>query len=309
MDQLSTTYSSGFDFIFYFVVGVSIFLLVSITAVMVYFVFRYNKKRNPVATQLHGSTKLEIIWTILPTILVLVIFYYGDAVFREARNIPDDAMTVKVLGRMWDWTFEYENGLRTKKLYAPSGQAIKLAITSADVIHSLYIPAFRQKMDAVPGRTTYLWFKPQTIGTADIYCAEYCGDQHAYMMSKVIIMPEEEFNQWYASSQVEVDSLGNKSLTRAEAMEVLEVNGCLGCHSMEDQVKQGPPLNGIFGQERKVLTKSGKKTIRIDEAYLIRSIQNPGDEIVEGFGNWMPPTKYISDDEIKKIVEIIKSSE
>lgn len=307
MNQASTTYLSDFNFVFYFVIGVSVFLLIFITALMIYFVIRYNKKRNPKATQIHGNNTLEIIWTIIPLILVLTIFYYGDVAYRKARNIPENAMTVKVLGRMWEWSFEYENGKKTKKLYIPLGKPVKLAITSADVIHSLYIPAFREKMDAVPGQTNYLWFKPQTIGSADIYCAEYCGDQHAYMMSKVIVLTQEEFDKWYNQKEIQEGTLA--LYDSSKAISVMEANGCLNCHSLEDQVKQGPPLNGIIGQERWVFTKKGKKLIIADEDYIRRSILHPEEEIVQGFGNWMPPTKYITDDEIEAIIEFLKRTE
>ncbi len=307
MNQVSTTYLSDFNFVFYFVVGTAIFLLAFITFLMIFFVIKYNKKRHPKAVQIHGSNILEIIWTIIPVILVLTMFYYGDMVYREARNMPEDAMTVKVLGRMWDWSFEYENGKKTKKLYVPMGKNVKLAISSSDVIHSLYIPAFRQKMDAVPGKVNYLWFKPQTIGSADIYCAEYCGDQHAYMMSKVIILPEEEFEKWYNQKEVQEATLAD--LKQTKGLKIMEANGCLNCHSMEDQVKQGPPLNGIFGQERIVFTKSGKKKIIVNEEYIKMSILHPDAEIVEGFGNWMPPTKYITEEEIDEIIKLIKRTE
>lgn len=309
MNQLSTTYVSEFNFVFYLVVGISIVLFLLILSLMIFFVIRYHKKRNPVASQIHGNNTLEVIWTIIPLILVLVMFYYGDVVYRQSRNIPENAITVKVLGRMWDWSFEYENGKRTTKLYVPVDVNVKLEITSADVVHSLYIPAFREKMDAVPGKVNYLWFKPQTIGSADIYCAEFCGDQHAYMMSKVIIMPREEFDQWYNQAEITEASLLGEKAELSDGMHILEVNGCLNCHDMNDKVKQGPPLNGIFGQERIVFTKTGKKTVKVDEDYLRRSILYPEEEIVQGFGNWMPPTKYLSEEELKKIIEVIKRSE
>jgi cytochrome c oxidase subunit 2 len=189
------------DKIFIFIVGISVLLLAGVTAAMIYFVIRYRAKKNPKPENITGSTTLEIVWTVIPLILVLAMFYYGWQGFKLMRNVPPDAMTVKVTGRMWQWSFEYSNNKKSDSLYVPVGKPVKMEIQSADVNHSFYIPAFRIKEDAVPGRTNYLWFLADEIGRYDIMCAEYCGMNHAYMLNKIIALPEEEFNKWLNTPQ------------------------------------------------------------------------------------------------------------
>jgi cytochrome c oxidase subunit 2 len=165
---------------------------------MIYFVIRYGEKRNPKADQsITGNTTLEVAWTIIPLILVIGMFFYGYEGFKEMRNPPPDAMVVKVTGKMWFWHFEYANGkLSDTLLYLPVGKNVKFELTSVDVIHSFFVSAFRTKEDCVPGKISFMWFNASKEGTYDIECAEYCGLNHAYMLGKVIIVPENEFNEW-----------------------------------------------------------------------------------------------------------------
>lgn len=186
------------DNLFIFIVAVSVFFLLLVTGVMIYFVFKYNKKRNPQSSNITGSTTLEVIWTLIPTILVLAIFYYGLIGFNVMRNPPADSFVVQVNAKMWSWSFEYPNKKKSDTLlYIPVGKPVKFEIHSADVNHSFYVPAFRVKEDAVPSRTNYMWFLPDKVGEYWIECAEYCGMNHSFMRGKVIVMPEEDFNKWY----------------------------------------------------------------------------------------------------------------
>jgi cytochrome c oxidase subunit II len=183
---------------FIFIVVISAVLLIGITVAMIYFVFRYSEKNNPVADQsITGNTTLEVLWTVIPLILVLAMFFYGYAGFKEMRNVPPDAMVVKVTGKMWFWQFEYPNKkLSDTLLYLPQGKNVKFELMSADVNHSFYVPAFRVKEDCVPGRVNYMWFHTTSVGVYDIECAEYCGLNHSYMLGKVIILPEHEYLEW-----------------------------------------------------------------------------------------------------------------
>lgn len=190
-------FSLQVDQTFLFIVITSVILLLIVTVAMIYFVIRYSKKRNPVATDITGNTKLEIIWTLIPTILVLLMFWSSYSGFKLMRNAPEDAMTINVTGQMWKWTFEYENGKKADTLYVPLGKAIKMAIKSMDVNHSFFLPHFRVKEDAIPGRTNYLWFDAIELGSWDIACAEYCGLSHSYMYTKVNVIPQEQFEIWY----------------------------------------------------------------------------------------------------------------
>lgn len=186
-----------FDSVFLFIVGISVILFIGIIAVMFYFIYKYHHKKNPDASQIEGSLKLEIIWTISPILLVLAMFYVSYQGFVKMRDFPEDAISVNVTGRMWKWSFDYPNGLKTDTLYIPVGKPVVLNITSVDVNHSFYIPAFRQKADAINGHINRFWFRADEPGSYDAACAEYCGLDHAYMYTKVVAMNQQEYENWY----------------------------------------------------------------------------------------------------------------
>ena len=187
----------GVDQAFWYILGVSIFLLFGITVVMVYFVIKYRRSKNPVASDIRDNYKLEIIWTIIPTLIALSMFYVGWTSYVGLRTVPEDAMEVEVTGQMFSWLFLYENDKETEnELVVPQGQAIKLNISSIDVVHSFYLPAFRVKVDAVKGMPTYAWFMADEVGEYDIQCTEYCGTDHSAMVGKLRIVPQEEFDVW-----------------------------------------------------------------------------------------------------------------
>jgi cytochrome c oxidase subunit 2 len=196
------------DGTFILIVGISALLLLMITVLMIYFVIKYNRKRNAKASNITGNTTLEVIWTIVPTVIVVVMFFSGYVGFKNMRDVPEDAMVVKVTGRMWVWSYEYANGLKSDTLFVPLSKPIKMEISSLDVNHSFYLPAFRVKEDAIPGRINYLWFQPTELGTYEIACAEYCGLRHSYMYSKLVVMPDDEFYEWYNLTS---DSLMNET--------------------------------------------------------------------------------------------------
>lgn len=212
MNSGASKYAQSVDNVFIFIVVISVLILLGVTVAMIYFVIRYNRKRNPVGAHIEGNFLLEVIWIAIPTILVLTMFYYGFTSFSKLRNVPKDAMVVKVTGQMWKWSFQYANGKRYDTLYVPLGKAIKLELTSLDVTHSFYVPAFRVKEDAVPGRTGYMVLQPERTGVFQVECAEYCGLHHAYMLNKVIVLPENEFSAWLNSG---IDSTSTTMASRA----------------------------------------------------------------------------------------------
>jgi cytochrome c oxidase subunit 2 len=186
------------DNVFIFIVVVSVFFLLLVTIPMIYFVVRYSAKNHPQSENITGSTTLEVLWTIIPLFLVMIMFFYGWDVFKSMREVPPDAMVVKVTGRMWYWGFEYDNKKKSDTiLYVPVGRPVKMEIHSMDVNHSFYLPDFRVKEDAIPGRTNYLVFNPTEEGTYDIFCAEYCGMNHSYMLGHLVVLSKEKFNEWY----------------------------------------------------------------------------------------------------------------
>jgi cytochrome c oxidase subunit 2 len=196
MSPVPTQHVETVDFVMLYIVGISVILLLGITAVMIYFVFKYNRKKGHQPVDIHGNIWLEIIWIVVPTLLVLSMFYFGYTGFRDYRDIPDNAYVIQATARMWAWEFAYENGKKLDTLYVPQGIPIKLEMKSADVTHSLYIPAFRIKEDVMFGKTTYLGFTAEQVGSYDIACAEYCGLNHSMMYTKVKVLPEVQFNEW-----------------------------------------------------------------------------------------------------------------
>lgn len=187
--------------VFYGIVALSAVLLVGITATMVYFAIRYNRKRTDRVSNIEGHLGLEIAWTVIPTLIVLVIFYYGFEGYMKTRRGPSDSLVVSVTGRMWQWDYRYPNGAKSTEMRLPVGQPVRAEMESADVLHSFFIPAFRIKQDVLPGRKTHIYFTPQKVGTYDIFCAEYCGTMHSQMLSRVIVMPRDRFLAWYNASK------------------------------------------------------------------------------------------------------------
>lgn len=184
------------DSVMLYIVAISVILLLGITFTMIYFVFKYNRKKGHKPKDIHGSVLLETIWIVIPTILVLSMFYYGYMGYETIRHIPDDAYKIKTTAQMWQWNFEYDNGKITDTLYVPVDTPILLEMESKDVNHSFYIPAFRIKEDVIAGKTNYLSFTPTRTGKYDIACAEYCGLNHSMMYSKVVVMNPDEFALW-----------------------------------------------------------------------------------------------------------------
>ncbi len=302
MYPVGSSISEAVDDVFIFIVAISVVLLLLITGLMIYFAVKYSHKRHPEPKPVKQPLWVEITWTVIPTILVLAMFYYGYEGFKLMRVVPKDAMEVNVTGQMWEWKFEYANGKRSKKLYVPVDKSVKLKLKSLDVVHSFYIPSHRVKEDVVPGMETYLWFKPQTVGPADIYCAEFCGQRHAYMLSQVIAMKEADFQKWYNTNDV-VAAVGPAEKTMKEL-------GCMDCHNMNDSQGDRLSLKDIFGKKRIVLVNGEEKEITIDEAYLTRSIKDPSAEIVKGVGPDAPEMSVpedITDDQIKLIVNFLKT--
>lgn len=268
-------------------------LLMLVTAVMVFFLVRYSRKRHPVPEDVRESTALEVTWTVIPTVLVLAMFYLGWADFDYLRRPPANAMTIEVTARQWSWTFAYVNGKKSDELRVPVGEPVKLVLSSEDVIHGFYIPAFRIKEDAVPGLTTYLWFVASEEGNYDIFCSEYCGTGHSRMLTKLVSMARSDFDQWYRE-------------TGADASGLLVSKGCTGCHSLDGTRKVGPSLKGIYGRKVSVLTDGTERTIVVDEGYLKRSVLQPKADVVKGYPPIMPVIP-MSGDELDAIVDYLRA--
>jgi cytochrome c oxidase subunit 2 len=283
---------------------ISLVLLALVTLFMVYFAFRYRRKISPVPTTVKGPLLLEITWTVIPTILVIVMFYFGWNNYEPMRTPPDNAMEIMVKARMWSWQFEYENGHKSGTLNAPLGIPVKLTITSDDVLHSLFIPSFKVKEDAVPGMHTMLWFIPQKTGKFKIVCAEYCGHGHSSMNTFVEVMPEAVFSNWYKTTA----PIKAEEAVSPPATEILDDYGCLDCHSTDGEEIVGPTFKGIYGRHEVVITEGNEREITVDDKYLKTSIEYPESDVVKGYDDVMPSFEgEISDEEIESIIQYLKN--
>ena len=309
--------SNPADSVFFFILGISITLLFLNTAVMIYFVIRYSRKRHPHPEDVKDNLTIEILWTAIPTILVLAIFFVGWKGFQYMRTVPPDAMPVKVIARQWSWNFTYENGKQDSVLRVPIRRPIKLLITSEDVLHSLSIPAYRIKEDAVPGRQTYLWFLPDEPGSYDLFCTEYCGVGHSSMITKVEVMQQKDFDQWYTGEQEAVPAEEKKpgaktpekkAAAAVKGAELIQVKGCVACHTTDGSPKIGPTFKGVFGKKEIVIHDGKEREIVVDEAFIKQTLMHPEIDRVKGFPPIMPSQHgLLTDKEMDAIVDYIKS--
>lgn len=295
MFEGASNFAKGVDSVFFFIFAISFFFLIGLTVVMIWFMIRYNRKRHPKAEQIKDNMKLEVTWTVIPLILVLLMFYYGYMVFKPMRQVPDDAMVVKVTGRMWSWSFEYSNGKIADELVLPVNKPVRLNLYSPDVIHSLYIPAFRIKEDMVPGTDNYMWFIPTIEGEYEILCAEYCGLRHSFMEAKAKIVKDDEFQKWLATpTPIAPKDMG---------LTILKNNACTSCHSLDGSTLVGPSFKGLFGSERIVIENGVEKTVVADTTYIKESILEPDKQVVKGYKSGMMRaySTVIKEDDIKSI--------
>ena len=280
MFQGAAASTAKVDSAFFFIVLSSAVLLVVVTVLMLVFVARYSRRRHPEAVPVRDSVALEIAWTALPLALVMVMFYFGYVDFEFIRNPPAGAMPVEVTARQWSWLFRYANGREDDILRVPLGRPVALSMTSLDVLHCLYIPAFRIKEDCVPGMKTHLWFDADEAGTYEVFCTEYCGVGHSHMRSQVVVMPAADFDAWYASPE----AVG----PAAAGLKVLKSKGCLGCHSTDGSDKVGPTFKGLMGRDQAVTRAGRAVNVTVDDAYVRQSILEPNADVVRGFQPLMP---------------------
>lgn len=290
------------DTVFYFILWIALIFFALIVGLSLLFVLRYRRRegREAEASASH-NLPLEITWTIVPLVLVAVIFVFGFRNFLRLSTPPANAYEVMVTGQKWKWLFTYPNGYVDEALHVPVDRDVKLTITSEDVVHSLFIPAFRVKKDAVPGRYTNVWFRATLPGEHDLFCAEYCGTSHSDMLAKVVVHEPGGFETWLAGA---ADFLAQ--LPPAEAGERLyKARGCAQCHAADATAGIGPGFGGIFGKPAPL---QGGGQAQVDENYLRESILEPQAKVVAGFEPVMPTYKgRLSDREITAIIEYIKT--
>jgi len=271
-----------------------------ISAILVFFVIRY-RRRTPyeIPRPIAGSHKLETLWTVIPFLISMTIFGWAAKVYFDQSSPPKNAMEVYVVGKQWMWKIQHSTGQREiNELHVPIGKKIKLIMTTEDVIHDFFVPAFRVKSDVVPGKYTTLWFEATKTGKFDFYCAEYCGMNHSGMIGSVVVMESREFDNWLS---------GNTSNTTpaVAGQQLFQTLGCVSCHGATGEGGRGPALNGLFGRETQLV---GGQKITADEAYIRESILNPQAQLVDGFGPIMPTFQgQISEDQLVQLLAYIKS--
>jgi cytochrome c oxidase subunit II len=299
--QQSSNFVAGVDFVFYFILGISLFWLLAISTVMVIFIIKYRRKKHPKPEQFKYRTWIEATWIILPTILVLFMFYFGYMVYLPMRTAPKDAMVVKTYGRMWKWSFEYPNGKESDDLYLPFDKPVKLDLISLDVNHGFSVPAFRIKQDVVPGKSNSVWFVPQQLGDYEIFCSSYCGLNHSYMGATIKVISVSDFDKW-------MQEYHPKTL-EPEGLKMIKRYGCTGCHSIDGTKGVGPTFKNLYDAKVVLTTPAGDKEAVADELYIRRSIFQPSAEIVKGYPDGIMKSYrgVVKNDDIKTINEYLKT--
>jgi cytochrome c oxidase subunit 2 len=287
----ATTGAQRADRIFMIVLALAVFLLFCITATMICFVIRYDRKRHPKAEQIEGNTWLEVGWTILPLVVFVAIFYFGWTNYEYIHDAPPGALTVKITARQWAWSFQYPNGKQTPVLYAALGRPVKLEARTLDVIHGFFVPAFRLKMDVLPGHVATTWFQPTLQGSFVVECTVMCGIDHSSMMSKVVVVPEADFRRWYFGDEDAPPPRPEASPppgAEPPGLLALRRNNCLACHSLDGSVMVGPTFRGMLGRREEILDQGRTRTIVVDERRLRASIRSPGARPLKGYPDVMP---------------------
>jgi len=282
-------------------------LFILILFFMVYYAIRYRSSRNPVPVEIRGSPLIEIVWIVVPTLLVMTMFLYGLTGFDFLRKAPKDSIPVTVHARQWSWLFEYANRKFSPDLVVPLGKNIRCNLVSSDVIHGFYIPSFRVQQDAVPGMKTMVWFNATTLGTYYILCSQYCGLKHSGMLAKLIVVPQDLFDKWLKGAKITFNT-GADLLRMPPGEALLFERGCVSCHSIEGGTMVGPTFKGLFGSLVRVKTDGKIRTVAVDSGYIRESILQPGADVVDGFPNTMPSARdVLTDAEIAEITAYIKS--
>ena len=332
----ATDVAQSWDGIYWFLVYLSLFFFVGIVAAMIIFAVKYRREVYKKPKYIHGHTGLEIIWTVIPTILLFVCFGWGWSVYKDMIHAPADSMEVRVIGKQWLWQFVYKNGTSSVgDLYVPVNKPVKLIMSSEDVLHAFFIPNFRVKSDVVPGMYTHVWFEAKVPGIHQVFCTEYCGTSHSGMLARLVVLTEPQWKDWLSGKKIDVDSLpadptypgfranrlgegmpdaqasgnGSGQLTLADKGKALiSAKGCVACHSSDGSKLVGPSYKGIYGKDEKVVENGKTITVKIDDNYIHESIEYPQAKIVEGYPPSMPSYKgLVNEEEIASIIEYIKS--
>src|SRR6202051_886760 len=297
--EQASSIARSVDELYFFLTAVTLFFSALIFSAIFYFMIKYRRRspdERPMAIE--GSFPLEVLWTAIPTLIVAVVFVWGSTLYFRNSEAPRGAMEIFVTGKQWMWKVEHPEGQREiNELHVPLGRPVKLTMTSEEVIHDFFVPAFRVKKDVLPGRYTSLWFEPTRLGTFHLFCAQYCGAYHAGMIGSVIVVEPEEYERWLLGG-VQGETM------EAAGEKLVGQYGCATCH-LADGKGLGPSLLNVYGQP--VHLSSGQRVVA-DDAYIRESILNPAAKIVNGYRPVMPSFQgQISEEQILDLMAYIRS--
>ena len=297
--EQASSFAADVDALYIFIIAVSAFFTVGVSAAVLFFAVKY-RRRHPeqVGEHIEGSLPLELAWSIIPTIISMVMFIWGAKLYYEMRRPPAEALQIYAVGKQWMWKFQHTGGQREiNELHVPTGRPINVLVTSEDVLHDLYFPAFRTKIDAIPGRYTPLWFEATKPGRYNIFCAEYCGTKHSGMIGTVVVMEPAQYQAWLTGG-------GSEGTMAERGAKLFQDLACNSCH-LDSGQGRGPSLKDIVGTQVELV---GGGTALVDEAYLRESILNSQAKVVRGFTPLMPTFQgLISEEGLAALIEHIKS--
>lgn len=298
--EQASTHAPRVDLLYFFLLGVALFFTVLIAALIVYFSIKYRRGNTRVDRTPSSGHPLgiEIAWMVIPLVIAMVIFGWGATLYFSAYRPPAGAMEVRVVAKQWMWKFQHGSGRREiNTLHVPLGQSVKLTMISEDVIHSLYVPAFRMKRDVLPGRYSDCWFKATRTGDFHLFCAEYCGTNHSRMTGSVVVMEPSAYEAWLGGGTNELPAVAGKRL--------FEELRCASCHAPDVGAARCPSVVGLFGREVKL---AGGAAVPADEDYLRESILRPSAKVVAGFQPLMPSFDgQVDEEQLIQLIAYIKS--
>lgn len=298
MPEEGSTWASRVDWLNNLISAISVICIIGITIVMLYFAIKYRRRddNKEATSNVSHNNLIETVWTVIPTIICIAMFFFGYNIYHEMRNPPAGSLEINVIGKKWAWDFLYPNGKKTtNELVVPIGEPVKLIMTSQDIIHSFFLPTMRVKEDVYNGNYSYLWFTPTKEGESRIFCTEYCGTGHSEMLGKIKVVSKAQYND-FISDKVE--------LPPAELGKKIFENNCQVCHNVSDEKKVGPGLKALFGAKHEM---EGGQTVDVDENYVAESIKNPSAKIVKGYPNAMTPFPNFSEKELVSLIEYLKT--
>lgn len=310
----ASTNAGRVDDLYFFIFWVSLVAFIGVCAATAYFAVRYRRSKVGVVPEdsPHHSTAIEIVWSVVPALLMVAMFWYGFEDYVDRRTMPTDAMRIDVTAQKWAWGFGYPNGAQVpgmladddyfvkSGLHVPPNEPVVFRLMAVDVLHSFSVPAMRVKMDAVPGRYTYAWFEANKPGTYQLYCTEYCGQQHSQMLSKVVVhRSREEYDEWVAGQVIE------KEPTAAYGEHLYNLKGCVACHSVNGDAVVGPTFKDSYGKQRPLADGS---SVTVDDNYIRQSILDPLSQVAQGFVPAMPSFQgQVDEVDIAALIEFIKA--